>query len=456
MKIKTSFALVAQLACVFGVSACDDDDSRTTSDGGPDGGGADVTVSACPSVGTGSLAVVVAGLPAGVAAVGSATGPDGVPKPLTATATLAVPAGLYAITAARVVVPDPRVRSVYDGVAAPTSVCVPNGGMGNAALNYAMIPTSNKLWVGTTGEGVSFAGFASATLAASGSPAATVAANTNGSGGFAFDRDGNVWIVGGTTADPPLARFRANTLGTGGNKTPDVTLTSAAFTAGSPGAKDAAFDGAGNLWVTTGAARKIVKFTPAQLAAGGTAVPSVEISGLAGLESLAFDGSGNLWAGYSEGLGFVSAAALAASRMGVEFTLDAQSGPPVIGSFGTPDGLAFDAAGNLWGAFGVRLVKLTAADLAIPAGGATEKVVTPAVVLDVGVLSLPKGIAFDEGQGLWMAGSQGKFIRIAPAQLATSGAATADVVVTSPSIGYAASVGIYPAPAASPLYHRLP
>lgn len=458
MKLRTSFALLLPLGCAVALAACDDDESRTASDGGLDAGAGDVIVAACPGMGTGSLTVTVAGLPAGVAAIASATGPDGVAKPLTATATLPVPAGLYAVAVSRVVVPDPRVRSVYDGVAAPTSVCVPNGGVGNAALNYAMIPTSNKLWIGNSnsdGEILTFNGFASASLAATGMPPATVPANTDGSGGFSFDRDGNVWIIGGTTADPPLARFRASVFATGGKKTPDVTVTTAAFTAGLPGAKDSAFDGAGNLWVTTGAARKIVKITAAQLAAGGTVVPTVEISELAGLESLAFDAAGNLWVGYSEGLGYVPAAALAASRVGVAFTIDAQSGPPVIGSFGSPEGLAFDAAGNLWGAFGTSLVKLTPADLAITAG-VTEKTVVPGVILNISVLALPDGIAFDESGGLWLAGSASKFVRIAPAQLAASGSPSADVVVTSPSVAAGGSVGFYPAAAGLPMYHRLP
>jgi sugar lactone lactonase YvrE len=453
MKTSTSLALLLQLGCVVGLSACDDDPVSMTADGGI----ADAMASDCPSVGMGTLMVTVTGLPAGVLAAGTATGPDAVARPLTATGAVAVPAGRYTLAAARVVAPDPIVRSVYDGVAAPVSVCVPSAGSVAAGLSYTMVATSNKVWLGNgnSSAGVTMLGFASAVAGISGAPAATIAADTNGSGGFTFDRNGNMWVVGGTVSDAPLARYPAGSFATGGAKTPDITIGTAAFSAGVPGPKAMAFDQTGNLWVTTGAAAKIVKLSAAQLSASATVVPTVELSALPGLDSIAFDAAGNLWIGYAEGVGYIAAASLSASRAGVDYTIKAESGPPVISGYGTPSGLAFDAAGNLWGAFGTSLVKLTAADRAIVAG-TKEKTVTPSVVLGGSVLGLPEGIAFDEGGGLWVAGGVGKFLRFGPMKLAASGQAVPDVVISSPSANYAGSFALYPAPAALPMYHRLP
>jgi len=451
MKTKTSLALL--LSCAVGLSACDDDPATTS----VDGGATDAMASDCPNVGMGTLMVTVSGLPAGILAAGTATGPDAVARPLTVTGAVALPAGRYTLAAARVVAPDPIVRSVYDGIAAPLSVCVPSAGSVAAGLTYTMIATSNKVWLGNANStaGVTMLGFASAVAGITGAPAATIAADTNGSGGFTFDRNGNMWVVGGTVSDAPLARYPAGAFATGGAKTPDITIGTAAFSAGVPGPKAMAFDSTGNLWVTTGAAEKIVKISAAQLLTSGTVVPTVELSALAGLESIAFDAAGNLWVGYAEGVGYIAAASLAASRAGVDYTIKAESGSPVTIGFGTPSGLAFDAAGNLWGAFGTSLVKLTAADRAITAG-TKEKTVTPSVVLGGSVLGLPEGIAFDEGGGLWIAGSVGKFLRFGPAKLAASGAPVPDVVVSSPSTNYAGSFALYPAPAGLPIYHRLP
>ena len=58
---------------------------------------------------------------------------------------------------------------------------------------------------------------------------ADVAANTGGSDGFTFDRAGNIWVLGGTTADPPLARYAAALFATDGVKVPDVTIESPSF-----------------------------------------------------------------------------------------------------------------------------------------------------------------------------------------------------------------------------------
>jgi streptogramin lyase len=67
-----------------------------------------------------------------------------------------------------------------------------------------------------------------------------------------------------------------------------------------------AFDPQGNLWVGYTSANHIVRFTPADQAAGGLVIAPAEIvpSEGATLTSLAFDETGGLW--YPVGLGQIA------------------------------------------------------------------------------------------------------------------------------------------------------
>jgi streptogramin lyase len=98
------------------------------------------------------------------------------------------------------------------------------------------------------------------------------------------------------------------------------------------------------------------------------------------------------------------------------------------------------------------LVRLTPGDR----GGSGEVTLTPAVQLGLSVTALPEGLVFDEAGNLWLALSAGKFGRLGPSQLTSSGNKTPEVILSSPDVGYAGSFALYPAPANLPLYHRLP
>ena len=82
-------------------------------------------------------------------------------------------------------------------------------------------------------------GFAPASVAATGSSPADVVTNTGGSDGFTFDKDGNMWVLGGTTADSPVARYPASVFATDGEKNPDITIDSPSFGDSIPGAEGA-------------------------------------------------------------------------------------------------------------------------------------------------------------------------------------------------------------------------
>lgn len=449
-------------ALLLGPCGCHGGDEHPAAgtDGGADSGtspeDAGVDAAACATGGEGTLTVEVSGLPTDAAPRGRVSAVGGAEQAVTAAGALTLPAGLYEVTAERVIVPDPIVRAVFDGSPSSGSVCVKDGATASVTLAYTLLPTSNKLWVGNSSSASGpLLGFRSEQIRATAAPRAGVGAYTTGAGGFAFDRDGNVWVVGGTTSDPPLARFAAARLGTGGQKTPEVTIDSAVFTAGVPGPRALAFDLSGNLWVTVVAAESVVRLTPEDLAHSGQPVPGVQITGLQGLEGLAFDAGGDLWFAFADGVGHVAKAALGASRVGADYVIHAQTPPPVVGPLPGPVGVAFDASGNLWGAFDGALARLTPADLTRTAG-TKEKTVTPAVQIGGSVLGLPVGIAFDESGSLWVAGTAGTFLRYDAPTLGASGSPLPSAVISSPSTGYAEWLALFPAPAVLPLYHALP
>jgi sugar lactone lactonase YvrE len=213
-----------------------------------------------------------------------------------------------------------------------------------------------------------------------------------------------------------------------------------------------AFDAKGNLWVSAVAAKKILRYDAAQLRATGSPAPSLTITDVDAPGPLAFDAAGNLWAGSGNSVVAYTAQRLAASTSAPpDIVLGAQTPPPVVTSHQAPAGLAFDAAGNLWVDYnGGALVRFTATERALSA------TITPAVQLTLDVAALAEGVAFDEAGGLWFAYSAGKIARLAPTQLTTSATVTPSTILTSPTVGSAGSVAFYPAPAALPLFGKLP
>ncbi|MHB8876789.1 MAG: Vgb family protein [Myxococcaceae bacterium] len=409
----------------------------------------------CAATGSGTVVVNVSGLPDGASARVIVTGPSG-PSNVGATQTFTgASAGTYAVRSDNVAVSDPLIRTGYSAQINPVTFCLANGLTQTVTVTYAAIPTSNKLWAtnGSGGNGAPL-GFSSATLGASGSPAATVAAQTSTGRDITFDQDGNLWTMGGT--DASLRRFPAGAMGTGGPKTADRVLDLKDIRC-LPSTTAMAFDPEGNLWVSSTCEKKVFRVTAGQLATSGDVTPAVAVSTVKSAGGLAFDKSGNLWVTDPDDghLFRFDAAGLSASTSTPGLTLTTLRAVP-----GDLNGnwLAFDAEGNLWANdFGGNVIyKITPAEQA----GSGAKTITPGVQLTLPVGALLEGMAFDEAGGLWTAYSAGKFARIAPAQLGTStrpGAPTIpQTIVASPDVGYIGNLAFYPAPAALPLHHALP
>ncbi len=416
----------------------------------PDGG-------TCTAGGVGTLKVDVTGLPAGVAAKVKVTGPSGASE-LDASKTIAdAPGGSYEVSATRVAGTDPIVRAAYEPKVSEATFCVEGKATKTVTVAYSEIASSHKLWLtnanNTTGE---LQGFAAADLVATGSPASAVAAKAPTGRAIAFDKEGNLWTIGGTVADAPIARFAAGDLGASGDKTPDRKI--AYGPSCSPGYTDLAFDPTGNLWITSACAKEVVRLTPAQLAATTPVSADVKVGGLDSPAGLAFDAAGNMWVADQDKkrvLRFDAARLTASSTAAADLVIDPRA--PGGGDL-APSSLAFDKDGNLWAtSFGGNVIyKLTPSELSAKG----EQTVTPSVQITASVTALLEGIAFDEGGGLWLTYENGKVARLAPAQLGTSsgpGAPTVPTtIVSSANIGSAVGLAFYPAPAALPLYAKLP
>ncbi|MBX3191588.1 MAG: SMP-30/gluconolactonase/LRE family protein [Labilithrix sp.] len=412
---------------------------------------------ACATTGTGSVAVNISGLPAETAAKVKITGAGGATD-VDASRTLAgIAAGSYEVSADRVAVADPIVRTVYAPRVTESTFCLEGEQTKTVEVTYEKVGSSNKLWLtnanNDTGQ---LQGFASSGLASTSTSASEVAAKGPGGRALAFDDEGNLWTLGPTTVDAPIARFAAGDLGASGAKTPDRKIDYAP--ACLPGYTDMAFDPNGNLWITSACAKEVVRLTPGQLASPSGVTADVKIGGLQSPAGIAFDASGNMWIADQDKKRVVryDASRLAASSNDPpSLAIDARA--PNDAEL-APSTLAFDNGGNLWATnFGGNVIyKLTPAELSATG----EQQVTPSVQIAIEVTAVLEGIAFDESGGLWLTYSRGKVARLAASQLGTSsgpGAPTIpETILTSDNIGSAGALAFYPAPSALPLFAKLP
>jgi len=418
-------------------------------------GGTGATGGACPtSSAMGTLSIVIAGTPStsGVVVVGPAT----TGTQVTTSTDLPLAAGPQTVTAYLTAEPGAIVRSAYTPTVDNNNPCVRAGQVTTVHVDYSLIQTSGLVWTGlANGASTStMLGYDPVDVGATGSALAAVAVDTHGADGFTFDYLGNLWVTGGTTADPGVARYPAAMFAGDGTKTPDFTLDSPVFSNAIPGAKVVTFDHDGNLWVSVVGDNRVVKFGTSQLVAGGSTTPTVEESGINAPEGVAFDTAGNMWVAASgdDKVVRINPNHLTQTGSGYDFAITATHAGSVGGTLATPLGLAFDGTGNLWVNYFGTIAELPVGML----GGTGTLTITPPVQLETDPAALPEGIAFDEAGGLWLAYKSGQFARFAASQLVGQGLATPSTIITSSDIGSGGSAGwfaFYPAPAFTPLAH---
>ena len=119
-------------------------------------------------------------------------------------------------------------------------------------------------------------------------------------------------------------------------------------------------------------------FTAAQVAAGGTPTATVERTGIGSPQGLAFDNAGNLWVAAHDDAAVVriDAGHLAASGDAATISRSWRrtTMSSVTSTLRSPISLAFDAAGNLWVNYDGTIASIPVADQT----GTGSKTITPA------------------------------------------------------------------------------
>lgn len=259
----------------------------------------------------------------------------------------------------------------------------------------------------------------------------------------AFDAAGTMWIA--SKEDALLLAFPAGALTSSGARAPATVISA---TSGSlSGPTGLAFDSRHRLWVVNNQSATLVRFDPAQLAAGGAQVPAVVLSLPGNPVALTFDAAGSLWVSDNQ---FHTIAKYAAAQ------LEATGSPAPVFRLTSEDGLvnpagmAFDAMGNLW-------VANTGSQTAIafsPAQLSGTSPSSPHTVLSAagGSLGIPVGLAFDGDGSLWVVGGEGILTKFGRASLGASGAPEPSARLRIADYSLIWSVAFWPRPAGLPLY----
>lgn len=360
------------------------------------------------SVAPDELIVTVDGLPGGVSGDVLVTGPGAFSQALTATATLSsLTPGTYTVTVSATSDGDAIVPTMYDGTASLSLVAVTDSAGGSTTVRYAVRPGSGHLWVPRWGGSFEAESFSSGNLTTSGSPSqdVTLTSSTHSGEAVAFDHAGNMWV---TDYGGYVYRYDAAQLANSGSPDPGLTI-SANATPSLSNPYGLAFDASGDLWVANNGNNTVVEFTPSQLSTSGSPTPNVTLSAdagtpnsLKGPNGIAFDASGDLWVANSGNSTVVEFTPSQLSTTGgptPKVTLGATSG-----SIAGPGGIAFDANGNLWvpNDGSDTVVRFDAVQLAtsgspIPATTIASSSAGPG----------PDGLTFDASGALWVGNYNG-------------------------------------------------
>jgi sugar lactone lactonase YvrE len=400
--------------------------------------------------GSASLAIAING-PAGITPDVVVTVPNGYRDTVhTATTLTALAAGTYAVAGVAVIAPDSIVGALDTAAVSGTPATLATSGSATVTVTYTARPGSGGLWVANV-MSPGLVRYAAGQLGQTTSLAPGIKLSTGqDEWAIAFDAAGNLWVA--QADENTVSEYAVGQLGASGSPTAVDTITATAGSLNGPGGL--AFDQHGNLWVANSNDSTVVEFTPSQLAAGGSPTPAVIISGAGGNfsrpEGLAFDAGGDLWVASTN------------DSSVVEFTPSqlASGGPlaPTVvigsssGSLNDPYGVAFDQNGNLWVAvlFGNTVGTVVEYSKALLAASGTPR---PTVTLSAsaGSFNGPVGLAFDASNDLWVANEGGSLVEFAASQLASAGPATPSVVVTGSGIDEPFALAFDPHPAQVPL-----
>ncbi len=248
---------------------------------------------------------------------------------------------------------------------------------------------------------------------------------------IAFDPSGNLWVA--NFGAHTVAEYRGDDLA-GGARGPAVTITSdRSYSLNSPAGL--AIDAAGDIWVANDLSNTVVEYARGSLTSGPV-VPLVTISSdhsssLSGPYALAFDSSGDLWVANYDNSTLVKYPRdrLVSGNRAPAVTISADSS----GSLNSPAGLAFDAAGDLWVAANLSNKVLEYTHRQLVSGRPRPEVTISANAR--GSLNSPEGLAFDRAGNLWVANyGNNSVAEFPPSELSASGR-WPPVVIAGPGTG---------------------
>ena len=403
--------------------------------------------------------VVNVGIPPGIGLSPNIniSGPNGFVRAIYASETLSgLAVGSYSAAANPQLVTGSIVSTFYlPGIAGSPASITPGR---TAAIDvvYTARAGSGHLWVGDSGAR-RLRGYGGGQLATSGTVAAELAIDSLQSGfgtSAALGANGDIWVLVDAFT---VGRYPSARQGAGG--TPDVVLGIGAQGGFLDFAQGLAFDGSGNLWLTSNAppglpfGRRILKFRAAKLQASDpNPFPDVTLRGSSSWypTTLAFDRFGNLWAAdfINDRLVKFSPSQLVADGAPTPSTIISNVGPG--NPLSLPYEIAIDADGNLWAANSADehpadLVMYSATQAA--AGGSPN----PAIRISRPSLRLARGLAFDASGGLWM-GIPGGVARFSRSQLSSGGAPTPQILVQDSALVLPRTLVFSPPPPSIPLY----
>ncbi|HZS57692.1 MAG TPA: hypothetical protein VFA43_00380 [Gemmatimonadaceae bacterium] len=401
---------------------------------------------------TGNLTVTVAA-PVGITPRVMVSGPGGYMRALNATTTLTgLVVGSYAVTAAdtSVTISDTIVNTILGTpVISGSPATVIAGGTASASVSYGAGGTGALWVVETYNFGGFLAGFPVSGLRASGAVTPAKLQGPNISYSIAFDASGNAWVGQEGSVD----EYSAAQLAISGDQTPITTIIDSAIVQ----PESMAFDKSGNLWLSDMRSNTVMEFTAAQLTTGGTKTPAVTISSDAILvpNGLAFDANGTLWVANSYVVLGFTASQLATSGKPTPISITVE--PASLAQYVTS--VAFDGGGDMWVETAFMVVEYTPSQLTASGSPTPNRTVT---LPGGGFSSSLEGMAFDNSGNLWLTDiATPRLVELSPAQLATGGTQTPQVVIPSPSAAYA--LAFDPPSPSLPLYgariisgHRAP
>ena len=320
-----------------------------------------------------------------------------------------------------------------NGIGADAAVVAPNGAVYTVTATQTLTGLAPGSYTITAPTSIVVPGSIVNSVyvsAITGSPV-TVSAGATATAGVAYTLragSGSVWV---TNKSGTAVQFSASQVAASGSPVPPVILS------GLPSANALAFDGSGNLWIASGSSGndQIEEYTTSQLGATGSPTPAITLTStnqsISLPQQIAFDLGGNLWVANQIAGTVVEFAASQLSGLTGSHALapavtltSADWGPNAVGT------IAFDVYGTLW-VYGFSSGKVGVYGYAAKSLTASGSVPAASVVTNATFSSGPQTLLFDPSGHLWVT-TDGTVLEFSAAQLAAGGTQAPQVTLVLP------------------------